>query len=879
MVGQKNYFGKGDIKPSFPGTKKPANPANPTANSLKNLENSAANKKSISQDTKALETTTPTPSPSFFSNTGHKKRKGKTSHKLLRLTPALLILFVIIIGAFLIFGSASFLGSHIEALFTEATDTGYTGYNLRAQHMAEEMLSGKIEMTDYMKERLEKEGFTVHSSSTIEYDGHTVTADNFRSMYNGNTYFREAYDNAIRGRAANFFDTAAQNFYKKLGLSRNVFQDYQTTGNQATDDANYNTIMTDYFSNSAKATVDTAEKQILEDDKGNKTIEYTPVGEAISSSSASSESPEDRAKEYLHNIGEKVAEESAGCSTLKIGNMVSTAISSNRYYQAMHDFMTKMENLSKTKAGFGDYSATNSVLNWFTTPTTTTVYDPVTGEEMSITGSPLESEGAKVVLNNLPANQNNTAKYSLERSYTATENTAFSIGLDTNTCTVARASGVVLSLSALANPGSGLIGATIGVLLGTAFNLGIRVTAETVLSLLVPTVAQIMYENPFENAVGIAGGEAFAMGAANANMLSARQTSGATTASKSQVLAYNQETNALIAREAEVDRLHHGPFDASSKNTFLGSIAHSLMSVAAGNSTAFSAISSLSSATSTSLASLNSTYAAGENTSLMTNFGDCAKTEEISASANIYCSAISTIDLSLMNLSTDDPKYQEVISESVDINSDGEEVVRENSPLADFIAFHMGRYSAPGIRDANIAKACKERSNILSFLTNISDMLKAFDTTEYCESVADGSRYVNSPDNPYWEVEKYHQLWALTWRVKCHMGLCSEDGGPVVAYQNQYEKSHPQDNSTAGYLARISGLEKSDAETVLAVVDYIKKVENYDASSAFAFGDTNSSANPISLASTAKQSPSDIFTFPLLYESAYIISRHGETTA
>ncbi len=832
MVGQKNYFGKNGLKPDFLKPKTPPkSPADPNISTkaktnLKNLENIAA-KESLASTAKISEHT------NFYSESTLNHEKKKKSKFLRKLPLAALVILILGIGSLVIFGSVSFLGPHLEALFTEATDTAYTGYSLRAEHMAEEMLEGKIEMTDYMKSRLENEKIDVVSSGELKFNGKSITAGNFRTMYNGDALFREAYDTAMGGRGANFLDTAAQNFSKKLGLSRDVFKNYQATGDNETDTGNYVSLLTDYFKDSANATLDSAEKEETKDEEGNILINFLPIGEVVSKDGVGEESPDDKAKAYLHEIGEKIAEETAGCTTLKIGDIVSTAISSNRYYQAIHEFMTKMETISKAKAGYGDKSAVNSVLNWFTTPATTTVYDPVTEENYTVSGSPLESEGARVVLGGLTADSSKTPKYSLERSYSATDKVAFSMGVG-DTCTVKRAGGVVLSLSAMAIPGANLISSAIGVLLDTAFELGIKVAAETVLSLLVPTIAKVMYENPFSNAIGIAGGEGFTMGAANVNMLMGRQTSGATTAAREQVLSYNQETEELIARNAEVDRLYHGPFDASSKNTFLGSIVNSFLPLSSTTSGIYSAMSTLSSITSTSLASLDSTYAAGENSSLMTSFGDCDKTEEIGATANFYCSAISTIDLSIINTDTDDEEYQSVISESIEEGENGEEVIIEGSPLAQFITYHMGRYSAPGIRDANIAKACKEDLRALPHLTSISDMLKAFDS-EYCESVADGSRYVNSPDNPDWEIEKWHQLWVLTWRIKCHMGLCSETGSPVIAYQEKYEAEHPLDNSPAGYLARISGLEKDEAETVIAVINYIDKINNYNPSLAYNF--------------------------------------------
>lgn len=880
MAGEKNYFGKDDLKPEFLKPKTPSKtPADFAGNSLRNLENAATNnnKNNLDSGAKDLENT---PTPSFYTGTGnqHKTKPGKSKlSTILKYSPAVLIIIILAFGAFLIFGSQSFLGPHIEALYTEATDTAYTGYNLRAQHMAEEMLEGKIEMTDYMKERLEKEDIEVVSSNELKYNGKSINAGNFRTMYNGDALFREAYDNAIGGRGANFLDTAANNFAKKLGLSKNVFRSYKTTGDSNTDTANYNNLLTDYFKDSANATLDSAEEEEGVDEKGHHWWDIFRIGEPVPSESAEGESSEDKAKAYLHDLGEKVAEETEGCTTLKIGDIVSTAISSNRYYQAIHEFMTKMETISKAKAGDGDASAINSVLNWFTTPATTTVYDPYTEEEYSITGSPLESEGARVVLGKVSADYSKTPKYSLERSYKATDKVAFSMGIG-DTCTVQRAGGVVLSLLAAAVPGSKLITSTVGVLLQTAFNLGVKVVAEAVLNLLVPTIAKVMYENPFANAVGIAGGEGFTMGAANVNMLMGRQTSGASTASREQILAYNQETEELIARDAEVDRLHHSPFDTSSKNTFLGSIMNSLLPLSTVSAGIANSISTLSNITSTSLASLNSTYAAGEDSSLMTSFGNCDKTEEIGASGNFYCSAISTIDLSTLDTATDDEEYQAVISESVEEGENGEETVIEGSPLADYITYHMGRYSAPGIRDANIAKACKESSNIVPHLTSITDMLKAFffdPETEYCESVADGSRYVDSPDNPYWETEKWHQLWVLTWRVKCHMGLCGEDGGPVVAYQDKYEVEHPLDNSAAGYLARISGLEKDDAETVIAVINYLNKINQYDPAIAYDFTNTNTASKISINASNSRKIEQAI----VYNDSSYIIKREDGVSA
>lgn len=748
--------------------------------------------------------------------------------KFLKSFAFLVLIALLAFAAFIIFGSNSLLGPHLESLFTEATSTDYAAYTMRSNEIMLEILEGKQELPDYFADRLQQNNFTV-ANGAISYNGETVTADNFMTFYNGNVDFREDLNNARHDRAALFFDSAAEEFFNKLGFSRDVFHDYETTGDNAVDEASYNEKMTAYFDVDGGATINTVEEIYVEDEDGNVSVEYVSSGENATTASTSGENAEDRAREYLDSVGEKVTAKSAGNATKQVGELVATAVSANDNYTAAHKYMTRMENLSKSKYGEGDTSAASAVLNWFTKTDTATVYDAKTGEKVEATGSPLEAEGMRVVLGGLAANKSNTQKYSLERSFDSTIasifNSGFSVEDDEKTTQPS------ISLSAQAVPGSSLIRATIGSLLNFSEE-GIKITASSVLSLMVPTVAQVFFSNPYENDVGIAGGENFAMGAANINQLSAQHNSGASAASKEQVLAYNQAYNAVLAQSAEIDRKNHSPFDASNSNTFLGSIVSSLLPLATTTSTASVPLTTLASTVQTSLASLNSVSAAGENSSFMTSFGDCEKLAGIGAAGNLYCKSTATHDLSVIGLSEDDETYRAVLSESLEY-VDGKEIIIENSPLADFINFWTERYSAPGVHDANIAYECMHRHGYVPLLSNIADLITP--TSEYCESVADGSRYVASADNPAWGIEKYHQLYVLTNRVKTNLGFYADGESPVAVYKSNYEAAHPLDNSRAGYLARISGLTKNDAETVLALADYYQKLDDYNPATAFNF--------------------------------------------
>ena len=834
--GQK-YFGENDIRPDFL--------------TAKNLEENLGNdptKLTSSSPESSEKTSLYSRSSSKTSNKSSSKKSKKS--KLLKSSFALGIIGILLIGLFVIFGSNSFLGPHLESLFTEATSTDYTAYSIRSNEIILEILQGKLEMPDYFRNRLTKNDIKIIDDTTWEYDGQTITADNYLDLYNSNVYFREAITYARRGRIAMFFDSAAEKFYEKLGLSRDVFHDDTPSGDNATDTAYYNDKMTNYFSGNPAINIDTAEENITEDEEGNEVIEYVSTGETVTTNASEGNSSEERAKAYLDAVGEKITADTPGCAALEIGNIVATAVSANNNYTAAHEYMTKMEPISKSRYINNDGSAINSVLNWFTKTDTATVYDAETGEKIEVTGSPLESEGMRVVLGGLTANSNNTRKYSLERSFVSTDKSIANSGLTTEACKVEKAAGAVISLAALAVPGGPLIKASVGLLLHYTLGAGVQIIASSVLGLLIPTIAEVIFENPYENAVGIAGGESFAMGAANINQLSAQQNSGASIASKDQVLAYNHANNQIIAQAAEIDRKNHSPFDATNKNTFLGSITASFLPLATTSATISTPLTTLASTVSSSIASLNPAFADGEGASFMTSFGNyCDKLTDIGASGNLYCKAIATHDLSTLDLSTDDPKYLEVISESIEYDEDGNETIIPDSPLADYITFWVGRYSMPGIKDANIAHACEHRFNYVPILSDIADMVKP--ASDYCESVADGSRYVNSESNQAWETEKYHQLYVLTNRVKTNLGFYADGNNPVAVFQDEYEKEHPLDNSRAGYLARISGLTKYDAEGVLALSDYYQKLDNYDANLAYNFAkdETTTTNTPVDFSS------------------------------
>ena len=87
--------------------------------------------------------------------------------------------------------------------------------------------------------------------------------------------------------------------------------------------------------------------------------------------------------------------------------------------------------------------------------------------------------------------------------------------------------------------------------------------------------------------------------------------------------------------------------------------------------------------------------------------------------------------------------------------------------------------------------------------------------------------------NPHWQSLKYLQHYTehtrICTQIKCSSVVDSEgnDRNPITAYKEAYYAKNPIDTSRSGVLARISGITKKQAETVIAYFDYTNYLANY----------------------------------------------------
>ena len=873
-----NYFGKNDIRPSFSPDQHPEDSdtkdssyykkttknsrASSAKKSLKNLEHSATLDKITSTDSANLLEKSSKSSIGHSLYTGRGKKSSKRGPNLRKTGPITGILAAFVLSLIFLFVTNSMQPFQISALVTEATDTSYVSYTLRSSSIIRQTLDGKRgSLSNYMKARFEKEGIKVHSAGSgyeLDYGGTKVNASNFDDVIAHDTGFRDAFNKAKRGRGANFYDTSSESIFQKLGNKlRNLFSSFKQTGENSSDTTSFRNTMTDYFDGGSNTRINTVEERPVDtDDDGEAdSTERVATGEDVDSNSIDGDDATTKARSYLTSVSQKVAAAGGlGCATLKVGNMIAVSIAANEIYQAIHYFLTNTgEPISKTIAGDGNDSPINQTMNAFNTPVTITITDPETNEEKEVTGAPAEAEGIKKMLGNETVNQSKTRSYSIEKAFRSTATAIATHGLSTQACAAVQTGNAVISLATLAVPGGGFIKATVGLLLDTVISTGIQIGVTAILGAMIPMIAKTMFTNAFENAAGLESGELIAKGASAANTRLARSGSGQAPSSAAAALGYAKDSAVILAQEAEEHRLNKSPFDPTSPDTFLGTILGKFSTITGPTITILSSIGSFNNLTSRSIASLSPTYAAGEGATYMTTFGKyCDKLEGIGAKGDIYCNPVTTGDTSTVKLNRDtDGEYQAILEPNLETDDEGNEKVKDNSELANYIIYCTERNSPFGIVDANIANAFQSSLGVVG--DNIPVLNDIVDIVNAAEDVASlpwatGAICVNSEENERWNSEfKYYAAYIEENRILEQMEDPEDTAyvNPVTAFKEHYAAEHPQDESPAGLLSTITGLPKADAETTIAVMYYLAYLNDYDVPTLRTVGAANIFANNV----------------------------------
>lgn len=883
----------------------PESKSNSAVNKLRNSENnqpsdSVNNHKTFQNLVKGVDKQTRESSlqdrKSIFNFFRKKSNQSSSNKSFFRRSAPLTFIFSLILGgAALFMGSQSLLGPHISSLYTKATDVQYTSFSMRNQRLMSYLIDGgnKIKVSNFtkryttfspfLKNRLSKYHIEVghlddtgnfvpgqklmSSKNVLKYNDKIIDANSFQTEFINDANFRESYYRARRGRVAGFFDDAADRFYKKRGATRDIFDSFKSTGDQEADKKQFEEIISGRITGS-DASIEGGRRTTNED--GEEVIEKN--GETAELDKLSGDTPELKARALVNNIAGKVSDVGVPiCSALRIANIAAVTVSAYQISQSVAYFLSFMEPINKMMVGEGDTSAINETLNFLTTSQTSEleyVDEEGNTQTKTLSGSPLDSTGSKVILGQTAPDFNDTLPFSFDGITRAANRVALSTGATNTTCAGVQAASAVVSLASSAIPGGKL--AKFIIFAATKAIGGVVITGivSAVIQAILPQVARLFIDKIFENRVGIEAGELFSQGAATANFSLAKESSAYMPTTEDTLKTQNRNTTAVLREEAEHDRNNHHPLDPSNPNTFLGS----LFSKFAFLSSTRNFINSFASFNSIFAHSLNNlkpfASAADDTFSYTSNYQACSNYSD--AICDIYGTPIPSYDYSTIDISPDDAKYQAAILPN--LNDDGS--IKEDSELSKFIHFCKDRESPWFVKDANILNSLQTDfgiANHIIFVEDIADLINAAEDVAN-EPWGTGEICFNSSNNPRWENEfKYYQLYINDMRLL--YGTSNSDEGeknPVIALEESYAKSHPVDNSFVGTLARYSGQTKDDIAFILEYINYSNQIAEY---------------NPTNLL-PLKTPPQDIYTSysnsneasllaTIIYTPNYFIDKRG----
>lgn len=584
-------------------------------------------------------------------------------------------------------------------------------------------------------------------SSVLKMKDKIISANDFIKEINDNknTELYKAFKESIYNGAMDYFDEAAEKVFEEIGTSRNNYDretNFEDTVNEVLGKGSDIDINTVSLVEKTRQNKKTGETETYYD--------YEKNGEDVNSNN--------EGQVLISEVSDKNLAKNSTDATLNSADALTVADTMSKEQRSSLFFAVLMENVSKMKAGEGNDAKVSDLMNYLYKKSEIEVVDVKTGEVKKVVGSPMDSPSLYAILTGKKVNEDEVKNYSNERILKTVEN---QLGVNQATNSI---NGTVASSS---NKTTGSIGRLISEKMEQA--------STAVLDLTSPTMNNSLHNNSIEDIKGVAAGEFLAEGAVNLGRKLA-STSGATAGDEEAILAYSNLNSAILALDAEVDRMERSPFDITSKNTFLGTIIYNFaMSFNSSNLININIVSNavnLASFTGKMATNLMPKTFADSDSGYLASFGECERYEQLyNAKGTTQCDEIAIFDTSTLKDPFNDPGFIEFVEHNTKINSSGQREIIAGSDLETFIKYR-NRKTPLGVKDGEILE---ERLGGTSS-SDIEEMIKAsVNASEEDNDVATGKAFINSASNPKWQVYKYAQRYVSLARAVVAQGLYSED--------------------------------------------------------------------------------------------------------
>lgn len=753
------------------------------------------------------------------------------------------------------------------------------------------------------------EHFDIHAN---ELDSKLASSDNFFRDYDTST-------RTLRGHFAGWFDSVSELFHKRIVNSRNRFRDTGDEASDAEiqEAAKKTGVDENVRAVDGEASEDEWErKETWKDGDEEKTGfrtgqegsgDETDIPKGTTDTGVIQNRLTNRAQKVLSAAGKLTQISQMVCAVMKGVGAISAVASALQRANVINYVTTSLESIQKAQMAESGGSVIHYLMNGWSQKGTTTGLD----EEGKLTAVDGEKAAMETTaFNHMFGGQPVTAddavarKYNSEgsfstmlqmKSWSASDsgvqdneglklgdesaqqykdvemNTAQIVGKLTDalngnrlelykSCLMWRKSGAWVNMASdvvtLLATGPGVfIKKLISNLLQVAVRVIIMSAISVVISALIPRIAEWLAKDLFTNLAGPDAAYALDSGL-NMYLGEQEQSSTGKPGTEAEVIAMHNATQEIIAEEARYDRLTRSPFDITSKNTFLGSIVYSMISI--GLSLYTSPTTLISRATSTVGSALNSVLpvvsAADEGVHFRQEINtSCDALSEFGLVGDAYCNPyyVSFYATDSELLDKDPYEIFEKICENNFENGcemeDGGDTKKENADDDNESTYGYNPVIAEDSEFAKWAVACSARTTPFGqvdqneySLFNSGNVV--IDTAlgagtgmiPFVGDAMDLAEAAVNEDNIKWssgeaclsEESKWFSAYSEDQRWMESAGIVEESS--VTAYLNKFYEKNPLDNSTEGIIARYSGLTAEQVDETLGLVELYNFVANYD---------------------------------------------------
>ena len=650
-----------------------------------------------------------------FVYTGAGKESGKSKSKLKaggKLKAFGAVGFIVAMLAIFtgLFSTANILPAAISARLSEETDTQYA-YSRETQFLIfQAAMRGQDEngkdtgkggdLPDNVVEVLKWKGVLVgypdpdaeggfveannldSGELSLKVDDKIVSADDFIDEIHENVKLYNAVTEALYSRAGLWYDESANKMFNERGISRDSF----------TSDSDFDKAMIKEVGTGSAIEIWSSKEDDQGCEKKDTTIDATTeLHETICSSSSThgdKNSGNEDISGFIDAVAEKTKGEDEDTATKNATDAIKATDAVAQEQKAMRYHMAVMQNISKMMAGDGSESKINETMNSLYEKQIYTEYDIETDSVIEIEGSALESPALYSILTGTDYDAANSRNQTSDRVLKLVKKQG---GLDEDSFDEEIISGTV------STPSSELKGDIGRFLPNNADEKG----DLDLLGTTEPIIAESLVDNSYETITGIGRGNMLVEGAVVTGKELAHLSGGVAGDSEA-VASYLKLNTEILALDAASDRMNRSPFDATSKNTFLGSIVYNMaISLYYNNSNSLlSGMVSFIKTTSQSINALLPMAHAEEVSAYLNSHGDCETLDVMvdGAVGSANCVEISVFDTDTIRSDPlrSDSEYAKYLEDNAPNSS-----VKKDSHLAGFID-NSTRMSPTGITDGGV---------------------------------------------------------------------------------------------------------------------------------------------------------------------------------